>query len=87
MLIIFMNSENSKTFKPRILILKRTNKLDLRIGGRIIALSNSSICYKWKKIKRSYNSNKFKLSPPTWDDKFELTYGSYSVSDIQDCFT
>ena len=40
-----MNSENSKTPKPRILILKLTNKLDLRIGKKIIVLSNFSIYY------------------------------------------
>ena len=28
---IFMNSENSKKSKPHVLILKLTNKLDLRI--------------------------------------------------------
>ena len=33
-----MNSENSKTFKPRVLIINFTNKLDLRIGEKIIAL-------------------------------------------------
>ena len=27
---IFMNSENSLTFKPHVLILKLTDKLDLR---------------------------------------------------------
>ena len=37
---IFMNSENGKTSKPHVLILKLTNKLDLRIGEKIIALSN-----------------------------------------------
>ena len=42
---IFMNSENSKTSKPYFLILKLTNKLDLRIGEKIIALSNLSIYY------------------------------------------
>ena len=31
-----MNSENSKTCKPHVLILKLTNKLDLRIGEKII---------------------------------------------------
>ena len=40
-----MNSENSKTSKPHVLILKLTNKLDLRIGEKIIALSNLSIYY------------------------------------------
>ena len=45
---VFMNSENSKTPKPHVLILKLTNKLDLRMGETIIALSNLSICYTWK---------------------------------------
>ena len=82
--VIFMNSENSK--KSKVLALKLTNKLDLRIGEKVIALSNLSIYYTWKNIKSSYNNNKFKISAPTWNDKFELPDGSYSVSDIQDYF-
>ena len=35
-----------------------------------------------KKIKSSYNNNKFKISAPTRNDKFELPHESYSVSDI-----
>ena len=62
---ILMNSENSKTSNPHVLVLKLTNKLDLRIGEKIIALSNLSICYTWKNIKSSYNSNTFKISAPT----------------------
>ena len=46
--IIFMNSKKSKTSKSHVLILKLTNKLDLRIGKKIIALSNLSIYYTWK---------------------------------------
>ena len=84
--IIFLNSENSKTSKPHVLLLKLTNKLDLRIGEKIIVLSNFSIYYTWKNIKRSYKNNKFKISAPTWSDKFELPDGSYSLSDIQDYF-
>ena len=80
-----MNSENSKTRKTHVLILKLTNKLDLRIGEKIIALSNLSIYYTWRNIKSSYN-NKFKISSPTWNDKFELPEGSHSISDIQDYF-
>ena len=83
---IFMNSENSRTPKPHILILKLTNKLDLRIDKKVIALSNLSIYYKWKNIKSPYNNNKFKISAPTWNDEFELRDGSYSTSDIQDYF-
>ena len=83
---IFMNSENSKTPKPHVLVLKLTNKLDLRIGEKIIALSSLIIFYTWKNIKISYNNNKFKISAPTWNNKFELPGGLYSVSDIQDYF-
>ena len=39
----FMNSENSKTAKPHVLILKITNKLDLRIGKKVIVWSNLSV--------------------------------------------
>ena len=81
-----MNSDNSKSFKPHILTLKITNKLDLRLGEKVIALSNLSIYYTWKNIKSSYNNNKFKISTPARNDEFELPDGSYSVSDIQDYF-
>ena len=48
-----MNLENSKTSEPLVLVLKLTNKLDLRTGEKIIALSNLSIYYMWKNIKSS----------------------------------
>ena len=81
-----MNSENNKKSKLHVLILKLTNKLDLRIGEKIIALSNPSIYYTWKNIKSSYNNTKFKISAATWNDKLELLDASFSVSDIQDYF-
>ena len=81
-----MNSENSKTFVRHVLVLKLTNKLELTIGGKTIALSNLRIYYTWKNIKSLYNNNKFKISAPTWNGKFELPDGLYSVSDIQDYF-
>ena len=62
---IFMNSENSKASEPHILILKLTDKLDLRRAKKIIALSNFSIYYTWKNMKSSHNNNKFKMSAPT----------------------
>ena len=43
-----MNSKNSKTSKPHVLLLKFTNKVDLTIGEKVIALSNLSIYYTWK---------------------------------------
>ena len=33
-----------------------------------------------------YNNSKSKISAPTWNDKFELPDGLYSMSDIQDYF-
>ena len=81
-----MNSRNSQTSKLHVLILKSTDKLDLRRGENRISLSNLSIYYKWKNMKSSYNNNKLKISAPTWSDKFELPDGSYSVSNIQDYF-
>ena len=83
---IFINSENSRTLKPHILTLKLANKLDLRFDEKVIALSNLSTYYNRKNIKISYNNNKFKISPPKWNDQFELPHGSYSVSDIQNYF-
>ena len=83
---IFINSENSITSKLHIFMLKLTDKSDLRRGEKSIVLSNLSIYYTWKKIKSSYNNNKFKMSAPTWNDEFELPDKSYSVSDIQDYF-
>ena len=82
---IVMYSENSKTSEPYLLILNLTYKLDVGRGEKSIT-SNLSIYYTWKNIKSSCNNNKFKISAPTWNDKFELPDGSYSVSDIQDYF-
>ena len=81
-----MNSENSKTFKAHVLILKLTDILDLRRGEKSITLSNLSIYYIWENIKSSCNNNKFKISAATWNDEIELPDGSYSVSHIQDYF-
>ena len=68
---ININSENSKLSKPHVLVLKLTNELNLRIGEKVIALSNLSIYSKWRDIKSSYNNNKFKISASTWNEEFE----------------
>ena len=83
---IFMNSENSKTSKPHVLVLKLNDKLVLRKGERSVSLSNLSIYFTWKNIKSSYKIIKLKRSAPIWSDEFELPGGSYSISDIQDYF-
>ena len=70
---IFMNSENSKTSDPHRLLLQLT---DLRRKDMYIALSNLSIYYTWKNIKKLYKNNKFKISAPTWKEEFKLSDGS-----------
>ena len=42
---IFMSSENIKASESYVLIIKLTDKLDLRIGEKSVALSNLSIYY------------------------------------------
>ena len=74
------------TLKIVKIVLKPTNKLDSRRNEKSIALSNLSIDYTWRNIKHLYNNNRFKVSAPAWNDKFELPAGSYSISDIQDYF-
>ena len=81
---IFINTENCKTNEPHRFKLDLTDKLNLKNLNKNMALANLSIYYTWKNIKSKYNSNKFKISAPTWNDTFDLPDGSYSVSDIQD---
>ena len=43
MVTIFMNSENSKTSDPHRLLLNLTDKMNLKISNKYVALSNLSI--------------------------------------------
>ena len=79
---VFISSRNSKTSDPHWLLLNLTDKIDVRRKDKYIALSNLSIYYTWKYIKKSYKNNKFKMSTPTWNKEFV----SYSISDNQDYF-
>ena len=83
---IFINSKNNKTSDLQRLLINLTDKINLKRSDKYVALSSLSMYYTWKKIKKSYMNNKFKISAPTWNEEFELPDGSYSVSDIQDCF-
>ena len=83
---IFMNTENSKTNEPHRFRLKLADNLNLKDPNKIMALANLSIYYTWKNIKSAFKNNKFKISPPAWNEAFDLPDGSYSVSDIEDYF-
>ena len=83
---ILMNTENSETNERHRFRLTLANKLNLKDPSKNMALANLSIYSIWKNIKSAYNSNNFKISPSTWNDKFDLPDGSYSTSDTQDYF-
>ena len=78
----FMNSEDSKTSYPHRLLLNLSDKINLKRSDKCVALSNLSIHYAWKNIKKAYKNNKFQTSSLTWNGEFELPDESYSVSDI-----
>ena len=63
-----------------------TDKLNLKIPNKNMALANLTIYYTWKNIKSEYNNNKFKILAPTWNDTFDLPNESYSIADTQDYF-
>ena len=78
-----MQMINSGTSDPHRLLLNLKDKTNLKKGDKYVALSNLSIDYIWENTKKSYKNNKFKILSPTWNEEFELSDRSYSVSDIQ----
>ena len=69
---IFKNSRNCKTLDPHRLLLNILDKINLKRSDKYVALSNLSIYYTWKNIKRLYINNKYKIAP-TRKEKIELT--------------
>ena len=80
------NYKNSKAPIPHRLLLIVIDKINKKVSDKHIVVSNLSIYYTRKNIKKSQKYKKFKISAPTWSGEFELLDGSYSVSDISDYF-
>ena len=49
-----MNSENSKTSHLHRLLFNLSDKINLKRSDKYVDLSNLSIYYAWKNIKKSY---------------------------------
>ena len=49
---VFMNSGNCKMSYPHRLVLNLTNNIDSKRRYKCVGLSNLSICYTWKNIKK-----------------------------------
>ena len=72
MATIFMNSKNSLTSDPHRPLLNIADKMNLMRSDRYVALKKYN-------TKKPYKNNKFKIPALTWNEKFELHDGSYSV--------
>ena len=82
---IFINTDNSKTNESNRFRYYFTDKLNLE-NNKTIALANLSIYFTWKNVKTEHKNNKFNITAPTWSEEFNISYGSYAVTDIQDYF-
>ena len=60
-----MNFKNSKTSDLHRLFINLENKINLKRTDKYVALSNLSIYYTWKNIRKLYKNNKFKISALT----------------------
>ena len=67
---IFVNSENSKTSNPHRLLLNLSDKINSKSNYEYIVLSNLSIYYTWKNMKKVIQKDKFKISAPTMNEMF-----------------
>ena len=83
--IIFTISENNQISNLHRLSFYLSGKINLEevinmLPYQILAFTIHG------KYKKSYKNNKFKMSAPPWNEKFELSDRSYSVLNIQDYF-
>ena len=60
-----MNSKNRKTSIPHRLLLNLSDQRNLKGNDKYVVLSNLSIYYKWKNIKKPYKNKKLKISGST----------------------
>ena len=72
---VLMNSENIKTSDPNRQLPNFTDKIDLRKKDKHVALSNLSIYYTWKNIKKSYKNN---------NSRNQLQHETKNLNDLMD---
>ena len=53
-----MNSKNSKTSDPHRLVFNFSDKIDLDKSRKYVSVSNLSIYYTWKNIKKAFKKIK-----------------------------
>ena len=73
-----------KTSDSHRLLLNLSDKINLKESDKYVALSNLSIYYTWKSMKKSNKNNKFKISAPTWNDSLNdlMDHNLYQIFKI-----
>ena len=79
---IFINTHNSKTNKSNRFRYYFIDKLNLK-NNKTIGLATY---FTWQNVKSKYCNNKFKISAPTWNETFDMSDGSYAITDVEDYF-
>ena len=79
-----MTMENNKTNESHKLFLNLPLRLHISKTNNHVDLQILSINYTWENVRKQNKNIELKIIASTWNDEFELPYGSYSVSDIQD---
>ena len=59
-----------KTSDPERLLLNLSDKVDVKRSDKYVPLSNLSIYYILKNVKKLYKNNKSKVSGSTWNEEF-----------------
>ena len=71
-----MNSKNRKTSDPHRLLLNLADKINLKRSDKYLALSNLSIYYTWKDIRKSHLR--------TTNLKYPLQHGGRNLNYLMD---
>ena len=81
-----MNSKNSKTSKPHVLILDLTDKIDLKRREKSIASSNRNIYHVWymEKHEKSYKriNLKYQLLLAMMNLNYQMDHVLYQIVKI-----
>ena len=72
-----MSSKNSETFEPHRLLLNLADKTTLQRSDKCVSLSNLSMYYTWKNIKKWYKK--------TINSKYQLQHRMKKLIYLLDC--
>ena len=78
--MLFMNTENCKTNQPHNFVFNLSQRLAVQ---KNMLPFKTYLLIHVEKIKKQHKNNKLQIIALTWNDKFELPDGSYSLPNIK----